>query len=115
MRLLRPGDRVDVLATTDPGTHGDAGADARIVARHARVSAVPEPGGGAGREADSGSGSGPGIGDGPEMGDGPGDGFGGTAEAGNGGGALVVLSVTRPTAARLAGAAVSSRLAVTLC
>ncbi|MFH0243939.1 RcpC/CpaB family pilus assembly protein [Streptomyces sp. HK10] len=81
VRLLRPGDRVDVLAAP-VGTPADS---ARTIARNVRVAAVPEPA------------SGP--------------------EAGSGGreGALVVLSVPRPTAARLAGAAAHSRLAVTLC
>lgn len=97
VRLLRPGDRVDVLATAVPeaapapgdvpasgGVTADVPADrARIVARNARVAAVPapDPGGATGEEA----------------------------------GALVVLSVPRPTAARLAGAAARSRLAVALC
>ncbi len=89
VRLLRPGDRVDVLAApADPPAGGpaDGPADsARTIARNVRVAAVPE------------AASGP--------------------EAGPGGreGALVVLSVPRPTAARLAGAAAHSVLAVTLC
>ncbi|MFF7737892.1 MULTISPECIES: hypothetical protein [unclassified Streptomyces] len=75
VRLLRPGDRVDVIAAegTVPG------GDARVVARGARVTKVPEP----------------------------------VADAGDSG-ALVVLSVPRPTAARLAGASATGRLAVTL-
>ncbi|WP_336621572.1 RcpC/CpaB family pilus assembly protein [Streptomyces sp. DH37] len=90
VRLLRPGDRVDVLATPA----GDASAaaptgSARIIARNVRVAAVP--------------------GAGPEPGTGTGTAFGEEA------GALVVLTVPRPTAARLAGAAAHSRLAVTLC
>ena len=76
VRLLRPGDRVDVIAAEDAATGGEA----RLVARGARVTRVPEPLDGA---ADS--------------------------------GALVVLSVPRPTAARLAGASATARLAVTLC
>ncbi|MEU6139312.1 hypothetical protein ABZ848_03015 [Streptomyces sp. NPDC047081] len=76
VRLLRPGDRVDVIAAQDTATGGDA----RVVARGARVTKVPEPLDGAG---DS--------------------------------GALVVLSVPRSTAARLAGAGATARLAVTLC
>ncbi|MEU6811878.1 hypothetical protein ABZ920_23455 [Streptomyces sp. NPDC046831] len=75
VRLLRPGDRVDVIAAEDPA----AGGDARVVAHGARVTKVPEPV------------------DGPE-----------------GSGALVVLSVPRSTAARLAGAGATARLAVTL-
>ncbi|MGW0673924.1 hypothetical protein [Streptomyces sp. NPDC002767] len=71
VRLLRPGDRVDVVASDGRG-------QGRVVAAGARVSAVPDSGG---------------------------------TEPG----ALVVLSVPRPTAARLAGAGITSRLAVTLC
>ncbi|MFH8609411.1 RcpC/CpaB family pilus assembly protein [Streptomyces sp. NPDC018029] len=79
-RLLRPGDRVDVIAADGPPA---GGAKPRVVAAGARVSEVPEPGGGAGE---------------------------GAAESG----ALVVFSVPRDTAARLAGAGASTRLAVTL-
>ncbi|MDK1348073.1 hypothetical protein QNO09_33290 [Streptomyces sp. 378] len=75
VRLLRPGDRVDVIAAEETVSGGDA----RVVARGARVTKVPEPMEGAG---DS--------------------------------GALVVLSVPRATAARLAGASATARLAVTL-
>ncbi|MGW3634694.1 hypothetical protein ACWD7F_31845 [Streptomyces sp. NPDC005122] len=71
VRLLGPGDRVDVIASDGRG-------QGRVVAAGARVSAVPDSGG---------------------------------TEPG----ALVVLSVPRPTAARLAGAGITSRLAVTLC
>ncbi|MEU1017622.1 RcpC/CpaB family pilus assembly protein [Streptomyces sp. NPDC005898] len=74
--LLRPGDRVDVIAVE--GTPG-GGAKPRVVAAAARVSEVPEQ---------------------PE----------GPAESG----ALVVLSVPRDTASRLAGAGANARLAVTL-
>lgn len=76
VRLLRPGDRVDVIAAEETATGGEA----RVVARGARVRKVPESVEGA---ADS--------------------------------GALVVLSVPRATAARLAGASATARLAVTLC
>ncbi|MET8248270.1 hypothetical protein ABZV31_30025 [Streptomyces sp. NPDC005202] len=75
VRLLRPGDRVDVIAAEDPA----AGGEARVVASGARVTRVPEP-------------------------------VDGTA----GSGALVALSVPRSTAARLAGASATARLAVTL-
>ncbi|MET4662234.1 Flp pilus assembly protein CpaB [Streptomyces sp. PvP037] len=75
VRLLRPGDRVDVIAAGEAVSGGGA----RVVARGARVTEVPEPVDGAGDE-----------------------------------GALVVLSVPRATAADLAGAGVSARLAVTL-
>lgn len=76
VRLLRPGDRVDVIAAEETAT----GADARVVARGARVTKVPAP-------------------------------LDGATE----GGALVVLSVPRSTAASLAGASATARLAVTLC
>ncbi|WP_409471517.1 hypothetical protein [Streptomyces sp. HC307] len=76
VRLLRPGDRVDVVAAEETATGGEAG----VVARGALVTKVPEPLDG---EVDS--------------------------------GALVVLSVPRSTAARLAGASATARLAVTLC
>ncbi|GHE00580.1 hypothetical protein GCM10010339_16310 [Streptomyces alanosinicus] len=39
VRLLRPGDRVDVIAAEDPS----AGGIARVLARGARVAKVPEP------------------------------------------------------------------------
>ncbi|MER5197002.1 RcpC/CpaB family pilus assembly protein [Streptomyces sp. NPDC002884] len=84
VRLLRPGDRVDVIAaepTTPAGVNG-AGGDAQVVARGALVTKVPEP-------LDTAA---------------------GTADEG----ALVVLSVPRSTAARLAGASATARLAVTL-
>lgn len=76
VRLLRPGDRVDVIAAQETPQGGDA----RVVARGARVTKVPEP-----------------------------------LDAATDSGALVVLSVPRPTAARLAGASATARLAVTLC
>ncbi|MFF3645911.1 hypothetical protein [Streptomyces sp. NPDC002564] len=76
VRLLRPGDRIDVIAA---GGSPAGGAEPRVVAAGARVSQVPDPG------------------DGPVE-----------------SGALVVLSVPRDTAARLAGAGASARLAVTL-
>lgn len=75
VRLLRPGDRVDVIAAEDTATGGEA----RVVARGARVREVPEP-----------------------------------VEGALDGGALIVLSVPRATAARLAGASATARLAVTL-
>ncbi|MFF1747516.1 CpaB family protein [Streptomyces mirabilis] len=70
VRLLRPGDRVDVIAA-------DGGGEGRVVAAGARVADVPD--------------------------------FAATET-----GALVVLSVPRATAARLAGAGTTARLAVTL-
>jgi Flp pilus assembly protein CpaB len=74
--LLRPGDRVDVIAAEETATGGEA----RVVARGARVTKVPQ-----------------------------------SPEAAGESGALVVLSVPRSTAARLAGASTTARLAVTLC
>lgn len=79
VRLLRPGDRVDVIAAGERGAGGAADGGSRVVARGARVTEVPEP---------------------PE-----------TPDAG---GALVMLSVPRATAAELAGASATARLAVTL-
>ncbi len=81
--LLRPGDRVDVIAAVD----GDV--EARVVARDVRVAEIPRPAGSGEAtvpEADGG--------------------------VGPGSGALVVLSVERDTAAALAGAGASGRLAV---
>ncbi|MEV8088110.1 RcpC/CpaB family pilus assembly protein [Streptomyces nigra] len=88
VRLLRPGDRVDVIAAEENGPGpgrdgfgGDAfGGKAEVVARGARVTELPEP-----------------------------------LEATGESGALVVLSVPRATAARLAAASTTARLAVTLC
>ncbi|MFB7194391.1 RcpC/CpaB family pilus assembly protein [Streptomyces sp. NPDC056240] len=90
VRLLRPGDRVDVVAASAGAGSGDGrgsgGQDGRVVAAGARVSSVPD-------SAESAESAG---------------------EAASAGGALVVLSVPRETAARLAGAGATSRLAVTL-
>ncbi|MFB8104910.1 MULTISPECIES: hypothetical protein [unclassified Streptomyces] len=87
VRLLRPGDRVDVIAV------GEAGADARLVARGVRVAQVP-----VGRAADDGGlrGGGAGV-----------SGMRAAPE-----GALVMLSVERSTATALLGAGASGRLAV---
>ncbi|MFJ6610167.1 RcpC/CpaB family pilus assembly protein [Streptomyces sp. NPDC091289] len=82
VRLLRPGDRVDVIAVGDRG-----GDDARVVARGVRVAKVPRTAAGPGGHA-----------------------AGGIGEAGAG--ALVVLSVERSTATALLGAGTSARLAV---
>ncbi|MER5429171.1 hypothetical protein [Streptomyces sp. NPDC002588] len=92
VRLLRPGDRVDVIAVPVAATPSAAsafgrtatGGEARVVARGALVTKVPEP-------LDS-SGS----------------------SVGADGGALLLLSVPRSTAARLAGASATDRLVVTL-
>lgn len=89
VRLLRPGDRVDVVAAgAGAGVgagdeQGSGGQGGRVVAAGARVSSVPES---------------------PES----------AGDAVAEGGALVVLSVPRAAAARLAGAGATSRLAVTL-
>ncbi|WP_406059122.1 hypothetical protein [Streptomyces sp. NBC_01077] len=78
VRLLRPGDRVDVIAAPNSPLGGEG--EARVVATGARVAEVPHPG-----------------------------------ETRSDGGALVVLSVPRSTATALAGAGVTSQLAVTVC
>ncbi|MFF3096555.1 hypothetical protein [Streptomyces cyaneofuscatus] len=84
--LLRPGDHVDVIAV------GEAGDDARLVARGVRVARVP------GRSADDG---------GHRGGGGEAIGTGVAPE-----GALVMLSVERSTATALLGAGASGRLAL---
>ncbi|MFJ4970887.1 RcpC/CpaB family pilus assembly protein [Streptomyces sp. NPDC088755] len=86
VRLLRPGDRVDVIAV------GEAGDDARVVARDVRVTQVPGPA----AEGDARRSGGPGT-------------IGADAAPE---GALVMLSVERSTATALLGAGVSGRLAV---
>ncbi|WP_313956448.1 hypothetical protein [Streptomyces sp. SAJ15] len=103
-RLLRPGDRVDVLAAA-------GSAEPRVVARGARVAQVPGArADAADRAADDAAASG-GLADG-DLTDG---GLAGEVGSGVGEGALVVLAVPRATAATLAGASVTARLAVTLC
>lgn len=87
--LLRPGDHVDVLAAS------------RVVAMGATVVAVP----------DSASPQSPAPGTDPALTAAPVASRDITAS----GGALLVLSVTRRTAAALSGAAASTPLAVTLC
>ncbi|MFF9687317.1 hypothetical protein [Streptomyces sp. NPDC014623] len=88
--LLRRGDRVDVIAAVD----GDA--EARVVARDVRVAEIPHDAGGGKASAPGGEVSSLTVDGG----------------AGVSGGALVVLSVERDTAAALAGAGASGRLAV---
>ncbi|MGH8893683.1 MAG: hypothetical protein ACRDWY_10345, partial [Actinomycetes bacterium] len=83
VRLLRPGDVVDVLAAGATEASGPA----RLVAASARVLTIPRGG---------------------RAFDGP---YGGVA-LGDGG--LVLLTTTGPTAARLAGAAVTDRLSIVL-
>ncbi|MGW3162224.1 RcpC/CpaB family pilus assembly protein [Streptomyces sp. NPDC001142] len=93
VRLLQPGDRVDVVAVGRPedrdgtrdedrdGSRGEGLDGVRVLAKGALVADVPQ---------------------------GPAEGL---AEDG----ALIVLSVPRSTAASLAGAGISTRLAVVLC
>lgn len=112
VRLLAPGDHVDVIAvgdasadgtstdhtSTDDTSTGDPSAGsgrpgsaraARVIATGARVSDVP---------------------DAADMRD-----TGAAGDPSPGSGALVVLRVPRSTATALAGAAATSKLAVTLC
>ncbi|MFG2431600.1 hypothetical protein [Streptomyces sp. NPDC048590] len=117
--LLRPGDRVDVIAAEE----GDGAAE--VVARGVRVAEIPG-GTGPGWPARSGSTQEPGTqepGTAFERGETPGSGELSPRDRefpfpvheggqGVGEGALVVLSVERDTAAALAGAGVSGRLAV---
>ncbi|MFI0814885.1 RcpC/CpaB family pilus assembly protein [Streptomyces sp. NPDC021098] len=110
VRLLHPGDRVDVLATPAPDAARRHGSDApaRMVARGVRVASVPGLRDGAvPRAGGSGAAGSPEAGE-PDAGalDG-----GGPAD----GGALVVLRVERAAAAALAGAGAASHLAVALC
>ncbi|MGX1270577.1 Flp pilus assembly protein CpaB [Streptomyces phaeoluteigriseus] len=94
VRLLRPGDRVDVIAVVPAERAAGPDGEARVVARGALVTRMPEPAAG---PADARDGA-------AAWGD----------EGGGDGGALVVLSVPRSTATRLAGAGATARLAVTL-
>ncbi|WP_405713558.1 MULTISPECIES: RcpC/CpaB family pilus assembly protein [unclassified Streptomyces] len=97
VRLLRPGDHVDVIASGESGTRAGAGAGtgagARVLAKGARVAEVPQT------LADGSEGSGAFVGSGGYTED----------------GALIVLAVPRETATALAGAGISSQLAVILC
>ncbi|MGW9115688.1 RcpC/CpaB family pilus assembly protein [Streptomyces sp. NPDC055663] len=93
VRLLRPGDHVDVIAAGDAGAgaaEAGHGAGVRVLAKGARVTEVPHS------EADGFEGS-------------------GGSEGFTENGALIVLAVPRETATALAGAGISSQLAVTLC
>ncbi|WP_345139013.1 RcpC/CpaB family pilus assembly protein [Streptomyces mexicanus] len=94
-RLLRPGDRVDVIAVDDPAR----GARARVVARGAQVRRVPRSGTGRGADTDVGSSLA------PEPG------LGGADGEEN---ALVMLAVPRTGAVALAQAGATARLAVIL-
>ncbi|MFI0937881.1 hypothetical protein [Streptomyces sp. NPDC021020] len=90
VRLLQPGDRVDVLAA------------ARVVASGVSVVAIPEQPAGP-------------LGATPPLDNAEGEAPPTAANAGGTGGALVVLSVPRGVAAALSGAALSNPLAVALC
>ncbi|MBD3933308.1 hypothetical protein IF129_17340 [Streptomyces chumphonensis] len=115
VRLLKPGDRVDVLAGPAPESPGaDASAatgSADVLATRARVVAVPDPG-----VPDSEGSATPSVPGGALAWDGVAEGAaGGVAPTLAGSGALVVLSVPRSIAAHLVGrAAEGSPLAVTL-
>ncbi|CAL9446829.1 hypothetical protein [Streptomyces sp. enrichment culture] len=118
VRLLRPGDRVDVIAVpfAPAGTAADDGGPAaRVVATGVRVRAVP----GAGADAGAGQrpGGASGAGSVPAMGGegNPPDPLDAWGDAGQSGGALLVLAVPRTAAAGLVAAAATSRLAVVLC
>ncbi|MEU3446512.1 hypothetical protein AB0H29_04695 [Streptomyces thermolilacinus] len=132
VRLLRPGDRVDLIAVpvTPAGTAAENGApEARVVAAGASVAAVPGPA----RAPRTGSGTGgapvpdgrslPGGGSGRVVGSVPGaegegdapHGLDELGDAGQSGGALLVLAVPRTAAADVVAAAATSRLAVVLC
>ncbi|MBL1098962.1 hypothetical protein JK363_20290 [Streptomyces sp. 205] len=120
VELLHPGDRVDVLAmprpTAAPG-RGPAAA-ARVVAPGVQVAQVPgAPGSGphGGGTADKAGTDGGGADDTQAHDAGAAESGTYGAEPPEGGGSLVVLTVPRATAAALAGAAATSRLAVTLC
>ncbi|QKV92964.1 hypothetical protein HUT19_15355 [Streptomyces sp. NA02950] len=119
VELLHPGDRVDVLAMPLPSAASGrgSGAPARVVAPGVRVAEVPGAGESGARGSAAVDASGTEEGGARGAADAAGvdeDGAYG-AEPPDGGGALVVLTVPRATAAALAGAAASSRLAVTLC
>ncbi|WP_063744397.1 hypothetical protein [Streptomyces sp. Amel2xE9] len=106
VRLLRPGDRVDVIAAGDPA----AGGTARVLAHGARVVRVPRATtGGTDAEVPGGTGRDGSVPDGAVP-----VGADGALPAGTDGGALIALRVPRATAARLAGASATTRLAVTL-
>lgn len=100
LALVRPGDRIDLLAA-ETGVD-QAARPARVVATHVRVLALP------GSNGDGANGSGS---DGGEpLG---GVGAGGSVDAGGEGG-LVVVAVPAETAADLARAAVTSRISLVL-
>ncbi|WP_340560766.1 hypothetical protein [Streptomyces sp. GSL17-111] len=120
VRLLKPGDRVDVLAGPAPEPPGGVTAAtgaADVLASRARVVAVPEPGvPGEARDVAGGDVAGGDLAGGAvASGAASGGVAGGVAQTIAGDGALVVLSVPRSIAAHLVGrAAEGSPLAVTL-
>ncbi|MFF9310797.1 hypothetical protein ACF1BS_07785 [Streptomyces sp. NPDC014748] len=111
VRLLRPGDRVDVIAAGDPA----AGGTARVLAHGARVVRMPRATtGGTDAEAPGGTGRDGSVPDGAIPDGAIPVGADGAFPAGTDGGALIALRVPPATAARLAGASATTRLAVTL-
>jgi pilus assembly protein CpaB len=95
--LLRPGDVVDVLAA-----YAEQASDAAtVVATAVRVLSVPRLGDGDGAAGGEGLGA-------------PGDGLSSLGGAGLADGALIVLATTPAAAGRLAHAAASARLSITL-
>ncbi|EXU69245.1 hypothetical protein Z951_05320 [Streptomyces sp. PRh5] len=116
VRLLHPGDRVDVLATPlpDAARARSSGATARVVARGVRVAEVPRSRSARATDSEADGGAPEAEVEADASGDGAPD--SGTLDgAADGGGALVVLTVPRADATALAGAAAGSRLTVTLC
>ncbi|GAA0931838.1 RcpC/CpaB family pilus assembly protein [Streptomyces rhizosphaericus] len=116
VRLLHPGDRVDVLATPlpDAARARSSGATARVVARGVRVAEVPGSRSARATDSEADGGAPEAEVEADTSGDGAPD--SGTLDgAADGGGALVVLTVPRADATALAGAAADSRLTVTLC
>ncbi|QEV12662.1 hypothetical protein CP974_12295 [Streptomyces fradiae ATCC 10745 = DSM 40063] len=116
VRLLRPGDRVDVIAAphTPAGSSAEGGGPpARVVVSGARVAAVPgaESADGAGHPHHRAGGY-PGL---PEGEGDPPDGVDAFDGTGQSGGALLVLAVPRAAAPGLVAASATSRLAVVLC
>ncbi|MBL1117067.1 hypothetical protein JK364_32480 [Streptomyces sp. 110] len=117
VRLLHPGDRVDVLATPlpDAARTRPSGTTARVVARGVRVAEVPGSRSARATDGRADGGAPEADPDADASGDGALDGGGALDGAAIGGGALVVLTVERADATALAGAAADSRLAVALC
>ncbi|GAA1103671.1 RcpC/CpaB family pilus assembly protein [Streptomyces javensis] len=117
VRLLHPGDRVDVLATPlpDAARARSSGTTARVVARGVRVAEVPGSRNARATDGEAHGGAPEADADANASGDGALDSGGTLDGAADGGGALVVLTVPRADATTLAGAAADSRLAVALC